>query len=410
MSARRGHLLVLIASQLLSGVGVASGVAVGGLLAERLTGTVAWAGFAQTSSVLGAGIWAIPLARLAAHRGRRWSLAAGYLLACLGAAVVLVSALLDAPAVMFAGAACFGAATAAGLQARFAATEVSSAAYRARSLSIVLWSTTLGSVVGPNLADAGGVLGTRLGIEPLAGPYVFSLLAFGAAAVVIMTLLRVAPATGAGPARPHLGLVASLRLGWSRPQTRMALVAIACSHTVMVGVMVMTPVHMQGMGLSLSLVGIVLSVHILGMYGASPLMGWLTDRVSAHGTLVVSLVVFAAALSLAALSGRLGTPALLVALGLLGLGWSAGIIGGSTLVAAGTDPDQRLSVQGAGDALMNFAAAAAAALSGPVLGWGGYPALAAVAAVALVPMAALTVRGLLTGRSRTPANPARPLA
>ncbi len=59
---------VLIVSQLLAGVGVASGVAVGGLLAEQMTGTTAFAGFAQTSSVLGAGIWAIPLARLAGAR------------------------------------------------------------------------------------------------------------------------------------------------------------------------------------------------------------------------------------------------------------------------------------------------------------------------------------------------------
>lgn len=385
---------MLVASQLLSGLGVASGIAVSGLLAQQLTHTVALAGLAQTSSVLGAGIWAIPLARLAARRSRRWSLAAGYLLAVLGGGVVLLSAGVDSPVLMFVGAGFFGAATAAALQARFAATEVTTAAYRARALSVVLWATTLGSVAGPNLAEAGGRTAGRLGIAPLTGPYLFSVLAFAVAAVLIMVCLRV-PQADSGSGRAHVGIAASLRVGWSRPGTRLAMVAIACSHTIMVGVMVMTPVQMQHHGMTLGLVGVVISIHILGMYGASPLMGWLTDKISPTGVLAVAVGILIMALSLAALSEHAGMLLLTLALGLLGLGWSAGVIGGSTLLTEGTDPDTRLSVQGASDAIMNLVAAAATALSGLVLGWGGFPALAGVAALVLVPMAILVARGLL---------------
>lgn len=384
---------MLVVSQLLAGVGVASGIAVGGVLAERLTGTTALAGFAQTCSVLGAGLWAIPLARLAQRRGRRWGLGAGYLLAFLGTLLVLTAVAADLVPLLFLGFGCFGAATAAGLQARFAATELVDPGYRARAMSIVLWATTLGSVAGPNLSEVGAALGRRLGIEPLSGPYLFSLVAFAAAAVVIGIALQPAPVrAGTRPEAARPSLLDSLRTTRRNRAAVLAVVAITCSHTVMVGVMVMTPVHMINDGFGLGLVGLVISIHILGMYGASPLFGVLTDRIGARGVLLIAVLVFAAALLVAGLSGHAHFPTMSLALGLLGLGWSAGMIGGSTLLTTTVADRDRTSVQGATDAIMNVAAAASSALSGLVMGWAGYPALALVAAVVVVPMAVLVLR------------------
>ncbi len=398
MRVRTAQLNVLVVSQLLAGVGVASGVAVGGLLAEKLSGTVALAGLAQTSSVLGAGLWAIPLARLAGLRGRRWGLGAGYALAVLGTVLVLAAAASHQVVVLFVGLGCFGAATAAGLQARFAATEIASPAYRARAMSVVLWATTLGSVAGPNLSELGSLLGTQLGIEPLTGPYLFSLVAFTGAALVVGIGLHppevAGAATDAGSAPPvrQVGFARAVRTGWADPRTRLAMVAITCSHTIMVGVMVMTPVHMSHTGFTLGLVGLVISIHIFGMYGASPLMGWLADHISSVGVIFLSIAVFVVALFL---GSRADDPSMLMislALGLLGLGWSAGIIGGSALLTESVVPETKVSIQGATDSMMNVLAAASSALSGLVLEWGGYAALTGVAAVFLVPMLALALR------------------
>ena len=421
MRTRRSGLGVLVVSQLLAGLGVASGLAVSGLLAEQLSGTVVVAGLASTSSVLGAGLWAIPLARLAGRRGRRWGLGCGYALAVLGALLVLGSAALGSVGLLFVGLAAFGASTAAGLQARFAATELTTPAYRARALSVVLWATTLGSVLGPNLAEVGSRLAGRLGLEPLTGPFLFSLVAFAAAALTVGVGLRPAPVApaqdgaadpaaadaGGAAAVPQLGFWPALRLGLADPVTRLAVVAITCSHTVMVGVMVMTPVHMAHLGFSLDLVGLVISIHIFGMYGASPVMGWLTDKISPVGVLLVGVAVFAAALVLAAQADEPSMLVISLALGLLGLGWSAGMIGGSTLLASSVAPEAKVSVQGAADAVMNVAAAASSALSGLVLGWAGYPGLAAVAAVVLLPMAVLALRS--AWRRPPPDGPAPPL-
>lgn len=394
-------LVLLIVNQLLAGVGVASGVAVGGLLAERLTGAVEMAGFAQTSSVLGAGLVAIPLARLATRVGRHWALAAGYALAFIGTLLVFVASATGIIAILFIGLGAFGAASAAGLQSRFAATEVASKGFEARSMSVVLWATTLGSVAGPNLSQVGSDLGERLGIEPLAGPFIYSGVAFALASLLAAFLLRTPPAGQlAGDAAPvaSVGLGQAVRIALRQPRAVFAMVAIICSQTVMVGVMVMTPVHMFHHGLSLTLVGLVISVHILGMYGASPVMGWLTDRIGAGRVIAVGVGILGLAVAIGAMlapDDMIGIP---LALGLLGLGWSAGMIGGSTLLTRTVEQRVRVPLQGATDAAMNLGAAASAAASGLVLGWGGFAAVNGVAAVVLVPVVVLGLRAWTVGR------------
>lgn len=405
-TARGGgrRVAILVISQVLAGVGVASGIAVGGLLAERLSGTVALAGFAQTSSVLGAGLVAIPLARLAGRYGRRWGLACGYLLALVGTGLIFTAAAIGFVPLLFLGTAAFGAATAAGLQARFAAAEMVGARYRARALSVVMWATTLGSVAGPNLSALGSQVGRRLGIEPLTGPYLFSMVAFVCATVVLsIGLAGRVPADhdhDSGPAeRRSLGLVAALREGMGQPTIRLAIVAVICSHTIMVGVMVMTPLHMTHHGMSLDLVGLVISIHIFGMYGASPIMGWLTDRLGGAAVIGIGVIIFASALVLGGFADTTSGPIISLALGLLGLGWSAGMIGGSALLSASVSGRSRVSLQGGTDALMNLAAAGSSALSGLVMGIGGFPALNLIAAAVAVPMAVLALRGVLTRTS-----------
>ncbi|WP_022883600.1 MFS transporter [Glaciibacter superstes] len=394
-------LVLLIVNQLLAGVGVASGVAVGGLLAERLTGTVAMAGFAQTSAVLGAGLVAIPLARLATRVGRHWALAAGYALALAGTLLIFVASATGIIAILFIGLGAFGAASAAGLQSRFAATEVASKGYEARSMSVVLWATTLGSVAGPNLSQVGSDLGESLGIEPLAGPFIFSGVAFALASLLAAALLRTPPAGQlAGDTEPvaSVGLGQALRIALGQPRAVFAMVAIICSQTVMVGVMVMTPVHMFHHGLSLTLVGLVISVHILGMYGASPVMGWLADRIGAGRVIAVGVGILGLAVAIGAMlapDDMIGIP---LALGLLGLGWSAGMIGGSTLLTRTVEQRVRVPLQGATDAAMNLGAAASAAASGLVLGWGGFAAVNGVAALVLVPVVVLGLRAWTVSR------------
>ncbi|GLI26971.1 putative MFS-type transporter YdeG [Agromyces rhizosphaerae] len=390
---------VLVTSQLLAGLGVATGIAVGGILVEDMTGAVALAGLAQTAIVLGAGLLAVPMARIAVARGRHVALASGYAASAVGAVLIVVAAVTGLAWVLIPGFAGIGAATAAGLQARFAAPEVVRPEFQARAMSLVLWATTIGAVAGPNLSQWGDDVGRGWGLPSFVGPFAFSFVAFAICAVLVAALLRTPPAgtlqddepDAEASDEPAPSAFRALRTAVREPQALLAVLAIVTAHTVMVGVMVMTPVHLHVNGLGIPLIGLVVSIHILGMYGASPLVGWLVDRIGTVRVIGIGVVVLAAAVTVGGFfgSGFIGAS---VALGLLGLGWSAGLIGGSALLTHAVDRRLRVPLQGATDAAMNLAAAASAAFSGLILSAGGYGAVNAVAAVLLLPVVVAAIR------------------
>lgn len=426
MSARANQARLIVA-QLLGGVGIASGVAVGGLLAERVAGNTQSAGFAQTAAVIGAGVLAIPLARLAVRRGRRASLTLGFGLGAAGAVVVLAGVVGQQFWLLLAGMMLFGSGTATNLQSRYAATELVEPRHQARAMSIVLWATTVGSVAGPNLSEPGNNLGSAIGLEPFAGPYLFSVVAFLLAALVVATL-RMGLPPGSRPRRARgasvtagvdatavgvdavadagaehpkpVTVLAALRIAARDRHALFALVAIVAGQMMMVSVMVMTPVSMSHDGMSLELVGLVISVHILGMYAASPLFGALSDRIGPKAVVLLGALLFVTAFTLGAMDATAphsDMGRIMVSLGLLGLGWSASIIGGSTLLTQSVSPSTRVPLQGAVDAMMNLGAAALAAVAGPVLAWGGFLAVNVMAACILAPLIVLGVRSLAAG-------------
>lgn len=385
---------MLVVSQVLGGVGVASGIAVGGLLAEQVSGSTSLAGLAQTATVLGAALLAVPLARMAGRSGRSVALATGYACGLLGAALAVVAAVTGAFWLLLLGTLLFGGATAANLQARFAATDDAPTATRARSLSVVVWATTVGAVTGPNLSGLGGRVAEGVGVPALAGPYLFSVLSFVLAGVVVLVLLRRRRDVGEEPAParvPGVPVTAALRAVLAEPRARLGLVAIATAHAVMVGVMAMTPVHMGHGGASLQVVGIVISAHVAGMYAASPVMGWLADRAGRVPAIGVGLGLLLTSLLLGAAGGPGDHGRLGIALTLLGLGWSACLVAGSTLVSESVPETVRTSVQGASDLTMGIAGATAGALAGPVLAGAGYAALTLGASLLLVPVVVLAL-------------------
>ena len=395
---QRRTLRVLVASQVLGGVAVASGIAVGGLLAEDVGGSASVAGLAQTATVLGAALLAVPLARAADATGRRTALGTGYTLGLLGAVLAVAAALLGSLALLLVGMLLFGGGTASNLQARFAATDAAPAAGRGRALSVVVWATTVGAVAGPNLLGVSGGVARSVGVPSLAGPFLLSVVAFAAAAFAVAALLRPDPlraaravvARGAGgPARPRLRQTVEVvaRL----PDARLGLVAVVTAHAVMVAVMVMTPVHLGHGGASLTVVGVVISAHVAGMYGASPVMGWTADRFGRVRTIGAGAAVLALALLLAAVADAEDPTLVGIALALLGLGWSACLVAGSTLLSESVPEDVRTSVQGTSDLAMGLGAALAGALAGPVLALAGYATLTAVSGVLLVPVLLLAL-------------------
>jgi MFS family permease len=89
----------------------------------------------------------------------------------------------------------------------------------------------------------------------------------------------------------------------------------------------------------------------------------------------------------------------------LGLGWSATMVAGSTLLSESIPVELRASAQGLSDVLMGLAGALAGALSGVVVAAWGYPMLTVLAALATAPL--LILVWVSTTRVGMEASPTR---
>ena len=390
----------LVLAQILGGIGLGATVSVGALLASDVSGSPAWSGMAATMSTLGAALIAVPLARAAQARGRRIALSIGSVVAALGAVLATGAAALGSFPLLLVGLALAGAGSATNLQARFAATDLALPLHRARQLSLVVWSTTIGAVLGPNLIEPGESIGAVIGLPTLTGPFVFTVAAQLAAMLVyffglrpdpLLTALRNAPPREGAP--PRHGF-ATLKVN---PLARYAVVAVAFSHATMVAMMSMTPVHLYEHGATLVIVGFALSLHIAGMYALSPVFGWLADRWGRVPTILFGQSMLVVSL-LTAWVGSHSQVLVIVSVIFLGLGWSASTIAGSTLVAESAPVDDRAGLQGVSDLLMNSTAAVCGALAGPVLALVGYSGLGVVSLLLVAVVTAWSVRWLAPAR------------
>jgi MFS family permease len=362
---------VLTAGQVLSGFGLGSTLSIGSLLAAELSGSPAWAGSAATFSTLGAATWAIPLARLAYARGRRVSLATGAAIAISGATLVITAAAIHFFPLLLVALFLLGAGSAVGLQARFAATDLPSNRSTGRDLSIVVWATTFGAVIGPNLFGPGEIVGHALGLPTMTGPFVFTILAQIAASTVFWLGLRpdpllVAKQLNAAKTKGKTSFATAFATLRKYPLAAFAITAIALSHMVMVSVMSMTPIHMKGMGFDLVVVGFTISLHIAGMYAFSPIFGWLSDKLGRVQTVILGQGIYVAALAIAGF-GQDDRTFVTIGLFLLGLGWSASTVGGAALLTATLPVEEKTNVQGLSDSLMNLSGAFGGAIAGSIL-------------------------------------------
>jgi len=397
---------ILIAGQVLGGIGLGATLSLGALLAAHLSGSNAWSGMAATMSTLGAALVAVPLARLAQARGRRRSLAAGAVVAACGAALAITAASVGSFALLLLALAMLGVGSAANLQARFAATDLASPRFRARDLSIVVWSTTIGAVLGPNLFGPGEVVGAALRLPSMTGAFVFSAVATLGAAVVYTIGLRPDPLLTAlstrivsANAAPPRGGLAILR---ANSAARYAVTVIALSQGTMVALMSMAPVQLMMQGATLTIVGLTISLHVAGMYALSPVFGWLADRWGRTPVVLAGQASLLGALALFWL-GADSRAAMVVGLILLGLGWSASVVAGSALVAEAVPTTERAALQGFSDLSMNAAGALCGASAGLVLGAVGYSGLGLATMLLAGVIVCWTVVRLIAARAATAA-------
>ncbi|MBL7258866.1 MFS transporter [Paractinoplanes lichenicola] len=385
---------VVMASQVFSGAGLAAGITVGALLAEDMLGASSLAGLPSALFTAGSAATAVVVGRLSQRLGRRTGLAAGYAAGALGGAGVVLAAAVGSIVLLLVSLLVYGAGTATNLQARYAGTDLVGADRRGRAVSSVLFATTFGAVIGPNLVSATGRAAERLGIPALAGPFALSALAYAVAGMILFLLLRPDPllvSRTLPPAEPaHRTTARPATAGVSAGAVTMVLTQL-----VMVAVMTMTPVHMKAHGHDLAATGLVIAVHIAAMYLPSPLTGLLVDRVGRVPVAVAAGVTLLAAGVVSATAPEDSVALLTVALALLGLGWNLGLVAGTAMITDAAPAATRARTQGTVDVAVALAGAGGAVTSGFLMAATSYAALSitgGVLALAVIPFVVLSTR------------------
>jgi MFS family permease len=407
-SLQRRTLRVLVAAQIFGGAGFFLGFAVSVLLARKLTAGDSLIGLPVALSVAAAALAAGPMGAWMSRSGRRPALVAGQFCGAAGAALVVLAGGIGSFALFCAAMTIFGVGNASNLFARYAASDLSATERRGRAISAVLLATAAGAILGPNLAEAAGGVGDTLGVPDEAAPFAFSAILLVVAAAINLTALRPDPLLSArrlaGPAAapPAAG-------SGPTPWSRLALTgaaAIVLANFVMVSIMTMTPVHLDDAGQSLGVVGLVISLHVAGMFLPSPVSGALVDRVGRLPVIAASGAVLMLAGGLAMPSSGHDTGLVIAALVLLGIGWNLGLVGGSALLTDSIPLAQRARAQGRADMAMGAAGALGSLASGPVLEAWGFGAIAVAGGLTGGVLVLIALRAGLFEPPETAAEPA----
>lgn len=396
----------LAITQVIGGIGNGAGISVGALLVKDVSGSSGWAGTAVVMLTLGAAAFAVPLSSLADRAGRRPALTLGWASGAVGAAIAVLGAQTRLLPVVLLGLLLFGGSTAANLQSRFAAVDRAEPQHVGRTLSLVVWSTTIGAVAGPNLTGPGASVARSFNLPDLSGPLLFSSAGFALAGLVTFMALRPDPLLRSADA-PRVKRGVRAALPHLHGRTLVAVLTIATSHAVMVGVMALTPVHMQDHGAGLQVIGLTISLHIAGMYALSPVMGWASDRWGPERVMLTGQAILLAAVAVAGTSAE-SEVQITIGLVLLGIGWSASVIAGAAMLSASVNPPERPLVQGFSDLSMNLAGAAGGLLAGGVVALSGFGTLNAAAVVLVIPVVVMVFSAAHADAPHPPRRANRP--
>jgi predicted MFS family arabinose efflux permease len=272
---------------------------------------------------------------------------------------------------------------------RYAAAEISEPSQKARAMGTVVLGSTIGAILGPWLATASGSLFIYLGWPEVLGPWAmgFSLYTLAGMNVLLFLHLKTAVLTQSKtntdadqktkavqnevtkPARTVFSLL-------RQPRIATAMLAGVAAQIAMIFIMAITPLHMRQCHYSMTSISWVLSSHFVGMYGLSFVSGFLADKIGRPASIALGAITLIIACLLAPHAHSV--PTLMLALFLLGWGWSLCFLGASATMTDGLEANERGRVQGVNEALINLASSFSALSSGLAFATHGYAGMAII--------------------------------
>ncbi len=402
-AVRKRTRLTLIGSVFPAGMGMTATFAATSLAAKEITANDGLATLAATMTAIGGAIAAVPLGRYMNEHGRRAGLMRAWLIGAAGAAVAFVGVLAELYSLLVIGGIGVGMGQAASLAARYSAADLAPEDRKASEIGLVMWAGSIGSVLGPTVAlgGTGWVAVNLLGLDELAGPYLMGTFVFIAAALIVTTFLRpdpllVAKQLGNATETKRPTLAESFKKLFTNRLATIAVFATAVGQGVMVSVMTVTPLHMDDGAHEKTVIGLVISLHVVGMYFFAPVVGWLVDRVRTELMVAAAGLILFSGAEIASHTDPEDSLGVFVGLFLVGLGWSFSMIAGSALLSSVFPVEERASVQGAADFTMITFGATGGIVGGIVVEATGYHTLSHYAAVLALSLVAAALYPIVT--------------
>lgn len=271
---------------------------------------------------------------------------------------------------------------------RFAAADVSTAAYRSKAISFVLAGSIVAALLGPTLArNTADLMAVQF-----AGVYLALIVVYLLVGCIVSFIDIPAPTAEqrkAGGGRP-LSVIAR------QPKFIIAVCAATFGYLVMSFLMTVTPIAMGVCGFTFSDSSYVIQAHILGMYAPAFVTGHLINRFGVNNILIAGSILCGASIVIH-LSG-IGFMNFLSGLVLVGIGWNFLFTGGTTLLTQTYTPEEKAKVQGLNDFFIWGTISVGAVTSGAVQHSVGWDAVNLVMAPLVVIVFATTLWLRFSGR------------
>ena len=394
-------LITIFVSQSLFSAAHISILTLHSIAAGILGGSDVAAGMPTTVVTFSHSLMAYGMGVIMGRYGRRIGLLTAYGFGLLGALLGLVAVLNGWFALLLVSSAGMGIARSGSQMSRFVVGEIFPIGRRAQMIGRIVFAGTIGAVFGPALIQPGSQLARFLRLEIVSepalaqsalaqtalpqasalselttGPWVIASLLLFISVLITWLLLRPEPAlvaqqysdapSDSAKAAGGDRLRDLLRL----PNVQLAILSMVICQTVMSTLMTITPWHMHLADHNNARVSLVIAVHVFGMFGLSPLTGWLIDRYGRVSMMIIAALILIASTIIAPLSTQM--PYLLAGLFLLGLGWNFGYVAGSSMLADALSGANRTRVAGFNDTLVAFCAGLGTLSSGFLFGLGGF--------------------------------------
>jgi MFS family permease len=396
----RRNTLLLAATQAFVGTGTQLVPTLGGIMIERLLGSLALAGLATSLLYLARLLVAYPIGWVMDTFGRKVGLMVGLALNLVGAIVVGLAMIWMSFPLFVAGVLVFGLGVGAGQQLRTAAADMYLPERRAEGLGLVLTGALVGALGGPLLVEAAQAGSATAHLDAAALAWLLVPIVV-VPSMLLVLLIRPDPKTiaenlsrfypgyrpltsAAGDAAVSLPKGAGIRVWLAHYPLRVAFLAMFAAHGIMTMMMALTPLAMSHSGYMLPMISVAVAVHVVGMYGLSLPLGRLTDRIGRRNVILTGLVIDAFGAVLVPLSTDywVATAGLL----LVGIGWSCVNVAVTALIADTVPAVERGRAVGVVDSFAGLASIVLPLAGGPLTEVGGFAPLGIVAvSLALVP-------------------------